>query len=352
MGEHSTKQHHKSILVLLFIIIGVLLVTSIVSIGFVTKRINASNTNIFSDRAETASLAINHSDLIQLTGTASDVSKPAYQTIKQTLKKVRDLNADTRFVYLMNVNQQNKLVFLVDSEDENSPDYSAPGDIYNETEQFEIDNYRAGGTIVTPPQTDRWGTWYSAETSITQDGKTIAMLGMDISAENWQNEIIFIRTSLTIVAVLLFSFLVILYVLLRQSVATVENLSDANTVLFNEREHLEEIGDIAHVGYFKEIPTKHTITWDEQSSKILGLEEQAKQSIELFESLVFHEDIDMVRQKIDDAIRFERPEISFKFRIVRNDGMVRTILAFCKIHRAQEGGPSTIAGTFQDITNI
>ncbi len=352
MGEHSTKQHNKSILIVLFIIIGVLLVTSIVSIGFVTKKINTSNTKIFSDRAETASLAINQSDLIQLTGTPSDVTKPAYQTIKQTLQKIRDLNTDTRFVYLMNVNQQNKLVFLVDSEDEYSPDYSAPGDIYNETEQFEIENYQKGGTIVTPPQKDRWGTWYSAETSIVQNGKTVAILGMDISAENWQNEIIFIRTSLTLVAVLLFSFLIILYVLLRQSVATVENLSDANTVLFNEREHLEEIEDVAGIGYFKEIPTKHTIVWDEQSSKILGLQETDKQSIELFESLIFHEDIDIVRQKIDDAIRFERPELSFKFRIVRSDGMVRTILAFCKIHRAQEGGPSTVSGTFQDITNI
>lgn len=122
-----------------------------------------------------------------LKGAASDVNDAGYQQLKKQLAFVCSATPRCRFVYLIGRDQEGKLFFFVDSEAVGTSDYSPPGQIFDEpTAEFKriFDDHIA---ITEGPVKDRWGTWISALSPLTdpQTGAVVAVLGMDIAASHW-----------------------------------------------------------------------------------------------------------------------------------------------------------------------
>lgn len=135
------------------------------------------------DRAITIAAMVDQDALKQLTGTPSDIETIAYKKLDSAIHRVSEANSDIYFVYLYGVRDGNAF-FYVDSEPEGSPNFSPPGQIYQEaTEEFK-GVIETGLPMIEGPVKDRWGTWVSGLAPvIDQDtGEVIAAVGIDISA--------------------------------------------------------------------------------------------------------------------------------------------------------------------------
>ena len=127
-----------------------------------------------------------------LEGTKTDLEKPAYAKLKEQLSRARSAAHQCRFIYLLGKNSSGKVFFYADSEPSNSPDSSPAGQIYDEA----TDNLQKVFIIkeanTEGPVPDRWGTWVSGFIPLVdpQNGKLIAVFGMDIDASDWVLDIV------------------------------------------------------------------------------------------------------------------------------------------------------------------
>lgn len=156
-------------------------------------------------RAQTISHGIDKESVMELTGGADDIYLEPYQEIKKSFSNIARANNDIRFVYLMKIIDDD-VVFLVDSENPVSEDYSGPGDVYYEAPKAIHDAISEELTTVEFVQ-DRWGSWFSGFVPIYDDkGNFIAQLGVDTSSESYNQRVI---SSVTIPAL---STLVVLFI--------------------------------------------------------------------------------------------------------------------------------------------
>ncbi len=140
--------------------------------------------------ATTAAAAVNPQRATELRADASDFGTPAFDEVRQQLARIKRVNPEYRFVYLMTV-QGGKVVFLADAEPPGSPDYSAPGDVYDEAVPEVAAVMASGVPDVAGPYRDRWGEWVTglAPVTLPGDGAAIAVLGIDLPAEGWHRAI-------------------------------------------------------------------------------------------------------------------------------------------------------------------
>lgn len=124
--------------------------------------------------------------IMALSGSAGDLDQPDYFMIKLSLIRLARVTNPIRFAYLMR-EQGDQIIFLADSVPADSPDYSPPGQVYEEADEWTRMPFITGQTVATPPTTDRWGTWISMITPIRdpQSGRVIAALGIDYDAADW-----------------------------------------------------------------------------------------------------------------------------------------------------------------------
>lgn len=125
-------------------------------------------------------------------GTAADLENPSYLRLKEQIAAIRSANPLCRFIYLMGRKTDGTVFFFVDSEPVTSQDYSPPGQIYEEVSEEYRQVFDTKAAIVEGPVTDRWGTWVSALVPMSdpQTDTVIAVLGMDIDAHIWKQDVI------------------------------------------------------------------------------------------------------------------------------------------------------------------
>lgn len=142
------------------------------------------------EQATLLSWAIRADQVDALTGSEADLATPTYQRIKAQLMQARSLFPACRFLYILGKDSAGKRVFLADSEDLDSTDYSPPGQPF-EDQSPGLDNaFASEKPVVEGPITDRWGTWISALVPLyhPMDEHVVAILGMDRDATNWRTE--------------------------------------------------------------------------------------------------------------------------------------------------------------------
>ena len=135
--------------------------------------------------------ALQHPEHIkELSGTTDDLDKYDYLMMKNGLTRLVETTTVIRFAYIYS-EKSGDIVFLVDSETPDSEDYSHPGQIYDEATEATWEPLLTGETILTEPETDRWGTWISALVPVkdSNTGEVIAVLGLDYNAAVWQSRI-------------------------------------------------------------------------------------------------------------------------------------------------------------------
>ena len=137
--------------------------------------------------AQSVESLLHREHIVELSGIPGDLEKSEYIMTKQSLTRLVGATNPYRFAYLMK-ERAGEVIFLVDSESPESPDYSPPGQVYYEADDALWDVFRSGETMLAKPTTDRWGTWISALVAIKDpiSGETIAVLGLDYSASEWR----------------------------------------------------------------------------------------------------------------------------------------------------------------------
>lgn len=137
--------------------------------------------------ATTAAASLRPNDVAALAGAPSDAGSAAFASVRAQLKRVHSVNPDFRFIYLMRADAAGRLVFLADAEPETSADYSAPGDLYDGPQDNILQVFHSGEPAIEPPSHDRWGYWTTGLAPVRDpDGqRVIAVLGMDMSADEW-----------------------------------------------------------------------------------------------------------------------------------------------------------------------
>jgi PAS domain S-box-containing protein len=126
-----------------------------------------------------------------LQGDESDLARPHYQRLKQQLAAIKQIYAPCRFAHLMGVRDDGTTFFYADSEAPGSPDYSPPGQVYDEADPVQTAALRSGKSVVEGPLHDRWGTWVSGSVPLLDPhSRTLrAILGLDIEARTWQRNL-------------------------------------------------------------------------------------------------------------------------------------------------------------------
>lgn len=183
------RKIRKTKLVLIGMIIAVTIVTAISTLlafsFFRNQKINS-----LGQRATSFAVALGSKDVTQLAGDDSDLTNPTYIDLKDKLIKLQGYNSDTRFVYLMG-QKDNDIFFYADSEDPSSPDYSPPGQVYDEASPV-LRSVFTTGKIQTEVGSDRWGKWLSVMAPIIDynTNQVVGMVGFDMTYNVYLTEII------------------------------------------------------------------------------------------------------------------------------------------------------------------
>lgn len=134
-------------------------------------------------RVETIAQLISPEHVRLLTGSDADLQQPHYEALKSQLVRLKEVNPDIRFMYLMR-EVAGEIVFLVDSELESSDDYSPPGQLYEEASAELLRGFEPGAEPVFEVYEDRWGNWMSALAPLRDErGETLALVGIDKNAD-------------------------------------------------------------------------------------------------------------------------------------------------------------------------
>jgi diguanylate cyclase (GGDEF)-like protein/PAS domain S-box-containing protein len=91
--------------------------------------------------------------------------------------------------------RNNEVIFLVDAEPQDSEDYSAPGDVYDEPSSKLLNIFMDKQAFIEGPITDAWGRWISAHATIFDPvtEKVTAIIGLDVDASRWEKTILFYK---------------------------------------------------------------------------------------------------------------------------------------------------------------
>ena len=178
---------------------------------FVSEKMRLDEENNLLLRAQMIAVMLDRDDVRSLDGNERDLDKPAYDRLKLLLQQVRALNTDSRFVYIMGLNDMDQQFFNVDSEPAGSEDYSAPGDLYLEATPIDISNHKAGIAYTDGPYTDSWGEWVSAYAPIIDNNQDIlGLIGIDVAAERILLRINIVKQAILLIFGLLFYITLIL----------------------------------------------------------------------------------------------------------------------------------------------
>jgi signal transduction histidine kinase/CheY-like chemotaxis protein/HPt (histidine-containing phosphotransfer) domain-containing protein len=180
---HSIKSHRTTLALLLAIFAA----GALFAWWMVARADNEMRADLL-QQSRLVEQALNVEHIKKLNGTDADLEKPEYIRIKSQLATLRSIIPQCRFLYLMGRKADGVIFFFLDSESADSKDYSPPGQVYTEVSEGYRSVFASHTERVEGPITDRWGTWISGLIPIhdtNADMFTLAVLGMDIDASDW-----------------------------------------------------------------------------------------------------------------------------------------------------------------------
>ncbi len=169
-------------------LIVILFLVGLASSVYVFQRVVESGKESLVSRARTIAISLPVSSVEALFGSIEDLDSLAYANLKSQMVGIREVNADSRFVYIMG-QRGGEVFFYVDSEPDDSEDYSAPGDIYEDNSPAIDAAFSDGIASVEGPIEDKFGNWISGISPIVDaSDNVIAVVGIDVDANvNYRN---------------------------------------------------------------------------------------------------------------------------------------------------------------------
>ncbi len=271
MNGLLTNQSKPRLEILLFLIIAVL---GIIYVHYTWVKFENDKSKQVLQIARSIAATLPITDLTELDAKPDDINKPEYQSIKEILKKVISVNPKASFAYLY-TQKEGKIYFIADSEPAESEDYSPPGQEYTEAQPQDRQPFSDGKEHVTPPLTDRWGTWISVYIPVKNEssGNIIAVFGMDFNAKLWDTLLFYavFKSSLIIILLLLTCYFLIRIIAknrrLNHEMAIRKQVDEA---LFASETRMRSITDSAHDAIIM-MDEKGLVTyWNPAAERIFG----------------------------------------------------------------------------------
>lgn len=210
-------------------------------VGFVTNIGDRIERERVLALARTVAASVAATEVTALHGDRRDIDTAAFDALRERLRRARTANPDFRFVYLMRPSTQvpDQMQFLVDAEPSDSPDYSAPGDLYSGFSEDLWRVWRSAEALVQPAYRDNWGRWVTTVAPVRgEDGALVAVLGMDMRADAWHATLARYRNfALAIIVLVLLLELMFLLGLQRQRRAA-RRLGSLNSRLARQLDEL------------------------------------------------------------------------------------------------------------------
>ncbi len=138
-------------------------------------------------QAKLVSAAVDMEYVATLSGTEKDAAAPGFLQLRDRLVRARKVNPKCRYLYLLGQKRDGTVLFFLDTESEDSENYSPPGQAYPEATKVLRRAFASGCPVVEGPVSDRWGVWVSALVPLRREdkGRVAAVLGMDMDARFW-----------------------------------------------------------------------------------------------------------------------------------------------------------------------
>jgi PAS domain S-box-containing protein len=113
------------------------------------------------------------------------------------------------------VKKDDILIFAADSEPESSDDYSPPGQIYTEAEEWDFIPFNEKIPSVSEPFEDRWGRWISVMVPIIdfETDEVLALFGLDYPVKLWYQSPIKNAIQSAVLSLCIIAMLVVLYMI-------------------------------------------------------------------------------------------------------------------------------------------
>jgi PAS domain S-box-containing protein len=296
----------------------------------------------FLARAETTAAAVNSRRIEHLTASSLDLDQPDYLRLREQLTLIKKANKDLRFVYLM-ISKNGHIVFLADSEPEQSPDYSPPGQVYLEAHPLLKRNFFSNNSFIVGPYKDRWGEWISAFSPIKnlETNKNVAVVGMDINYALWQKIVFHDRISGIFVVFSFFIVFVFGFIFVQLSRLAVVRFSEISRFL----EHIMD--SIPSPVYYKDREGFY-LGCNDTFAAFFG-----KFKKEIIGKTVFDlmpKDIAIKLYEADQAL-VKLPGVqTIDTRLARADGSTRDVIISKSSFIDAQGDVAGIVGIFMDVT--
>ncbi len=176
------------------VLIASLLLISVVGSGMTYSKVNeeaAFMRGQVMSQARLAAHGVNASDIMSLSGSEADLGTPEYERLKDLMTCYYHDMPGVRFVYLVGMLSNGTPFFYVDSEPEDSPDYSPPGQLYTDIPGV-FDRTFEGKEAFDGPHSDSWGEFVTGMVPIVNpsNDQVVAVLGVDLDVNVWNSQLI------------------------------------------------------------------------------------------------------------------------------------------------------------------
>ena len=130
----------------------------------------------------------------------------------------------------------------------------------------------------------------------------------------------------------------------------VEEYKQAADALRESESRLNTAQQIAHLGSWERNLETNKLYWSDEQYRIWGYEPgEVIPDFELVKSHIHPDDIKRFEEANDKAFYKDEP-INQEYRIIRKDGVIRTVHSIAKVERGERGQPKRLFGSLQDIT--
>ena len=157
-----------------------------------TQRADQELRDGFLQQVRMVAQAVDVDNVKALEGAEGDLAKPDYRRLHIQLAAVRKASQQCRYAYFMGRRENGDIFFFVSAEPSNSPDFVAPGQVYEDVSENLRRAFERGVAVMEGPTKDDWGVWVSGLVPIPdpQTGTVLAVLGMDVDARDWQKKVL------------------------------------------------------------------------------------------------------------------------------------------------------------------
>jgi len=120
-----------------------------------------------------------------------DETSPAYLAVGRELRNMRSMDDHILNAYILKVNPDKTITFLVDDLSQYDPQGSAKiGEVSTAPDKLEIFSALSGPTVSNEPYTTRYGSFISAyapidDSALGSSGNTYAVLAIDMAANDY-----------------------------------------------------------------------------------------------------------------------------------------------------------------------